>query len=55
MENPIKIDDLGGTNIFGNTHIQVPTVCLDIHSGGSNLMAIQCLKKPAEGWLYMYI
>ena len=21
MENPIKIDDLGGTTIFGNTHI----------------------------------
>ena len=22
MENPIKIDDSGGTPIFGNTHIQ---------------------------------
>ena len=21
MENPIKMDDLGGTTIFGNTHI----------------------------------
>ena len=21
MENPIKIDDLGGTSIFGNTHV----------------------------------
>ena len=21
MENPIKIDDLGGTHIFGNTHL----------------------------------
>ena len=21
MENPIKMDDLGGTRIFGNTHI----------------------------------
>ena len=54
-KTPIKMDDLGGTIIFGNTHIQVLTVCLDIHSGGSNLMAIQCLKNPAEGWLYVYI
>ena len=22
MENPIEIDDLGGTPIFGNTHIE---------------------------------
>ena len=22
MENPIKMDDLGGTIIFGNTHMQ---------------------------------
>ena len=25
MENPIKMDDLGGTLIFGKTHIQLPT------------------------------
>ena len=24
MENPIKMDDLGGTTIFGNTHIHPP-------------------------------
>ena len=24
MENPIKMDDLGGTMIFGNTHISFP-------------------------------
>ena len=24
MENPIKMDDLGGTIIFGNTHITYP-------------------------------
>ena len=23
MENPIKVDDLGGTTIFGNTHISI--------------------------------
>ena len=23
MENPIKMDDLGGTIIFGNTHIYI--------------------------------
>ena len=23
MENPIKIDDFGGTIIFGNTHIGI--------------------------------
>ena len=23
MENPIKIDDLGGTIIFGNTHVYI--------------------------------
>ena len=23
MENPIEMDDLGGTTIFGNTHIDV--------------------------------
>ena len=23
MENPIKMDDLGGTPIFGNTHISL--------------------------------
>ncbi len=23
MENPIKMDDLGGTIIFGNTHIHI--------------------------------
>ena len=23
MENPIKVDDLGGTPIFGNTHLQI--------------------------------
>ena len=26
MENPIKMDDLGGTTIFGNTHIYIYTV-----------------------------
>ena len=25
MENPIKMDDLGGTPIFGNTHILIST------------------------------
>ena len=24
MENPIKMDDLGGTPIFGNTHVEPP-------------------------------
>ena len=24
MENPIKMDDFGGTIIFGNTHIGIP-------------------------------
>ena len=24
MENPIKMDDLGGTTIFGNTHMLIP-------------------------------
>ena len=26
MENPIKMDDLGGTIIFGNTHIMIYTL-----------------------------
>ena len=25
MENPIKMDDLGGTTIFGNTHLALQT------------------------------
>jgi len=25
MENPIEMDDLGGTTIFGNTHIENKT------------------------------
>ena len=23
MENPIKMDDLGGTTIYGNTHMRI--------------------------------
>ena len=26
MENPIKMDDLGGTPIFGNTHFKGPSI-----------------------------
>jgi len=28
MENPIKMDDLGGTTIFGNTHLETDSVDL---------------------------
>ena len=28
MENPIKMDDLGGTTIFGNTHIYLYICCM---------------------------
>ena len=31
MENPIKMDDLGGTTIFGNTHM-----CFLTHVGEHN-------------------
>ena len=30
MENPIKMDDLGGTTIFGNTLIEAPQLQLPI-------------------------
>ena len=30
MDNPIKMDDLGGTPIFGNTHIFLQIDCLDV-------------------------
>ena len=27
MENPIQMDDLGGTTIFGNIHIDMVSLC----------------------------
>ena len=33
MENPIKMDDLGGTPIFGNTHINVLVVTIELLMG----------------------
>ena len=29
MENPIKMDDLGGAPIFGNIHI-LPSICITL-------------------------
>jgi len=41
MENPIKIDDLGGTIIFGNIHI--PGTCLSSIFGGETSLQKKAL------------
>ena len=49
MENPIKMDDLGGnTTIFGNTHIQQTTRCRTGHC--SNDCHVPESQSPAFGW-----
>ena len=39
MENPIKIDDLGGTAIFGNIHI---AGCFFLRKEGETYVQAEC-------------
>ena len=48
MENPIKMDDLGGKNpIFGNTHLKLHSFCPNIDCRFVFHQALQAAKTPA--------
>ena len=54
MENPIKMDDLGGTTIFGNIHIDpmnFPAIHGSVHILYRDPHRLQDLPiKPFKGW-----
>ena len=54
MENPVKMDDLGGTTIFGNPHMESMCVCFSKKACNPQKiqMTLAVYKKlNYEGWL----